>query len=378
MNAVLELLANKPRLLALGEPTHQENQLLYLRNELFQQLVMEEGYRTITLESDCLLGLVVADYVTSGVGELDDVMARGFSHEWGGLKGNRELVQWMRSYNETHAEQVRFAGFDGPLEISGPESPRHALTTLHTYLATWLDADLLPGTSDALDRLLGSDERWTDPATMYEPNQSIGQTPEAERLQLFAAQLTALVDTQTPYLIAASSREELNRARLYARTATGLLGYHYWMADTSPRRIARLLAQRDSMMAANLLDLVDRAPTLVFAHNSHLQREQSTMNMAGANHHWWSAGALVNAHLGQDYAFFATALGTMHHHEVGTPPADTVEGVLYAQDRQLVDPRTLAGALEPRVSPWFGYAALHPDHLSSIDGIVFVKDVHPS
>ncbi|WP_405063431.1 erythromycin esterase family protein [Kribbella sp. NBC_01505] len=377
MNAVLEMLSNKPRLLALGEPTHNENQLLYLRNELFQQLVAE-GYRTIALESDCLRGLVVDDYVTSGLGDLDEVMASGFSHEWGGLEGNRQLVQWMRAFNEGRSDQVRFAGFDGPLEISGPESPRHVLTTLHNYLATWLDADLLPGTSDALDDLLGSDERWTNPAVMYEPDQSIGQTPEAERLQLLAGHLTALVDTQTPYLLKASSREEWNRARLYARTATGLLRYHYWMADTSPSRIARLLAQRDLMMAANLLDLTDRSPTLVFAQNAHLQREESSMNMAGALHHWWSAGALVNAQLGEQYAFLATAIGTMHHHEVGTPPEDTIEGVLYAQDQQLIDPRTLTGPLKPRVSPWFGYAALHPDHLPSLDGIVFVKDVNPS
>ncbi|GAB3940256.1 erythromycin esterase family protein [Kribbella albertanoniae] len=375
---LLKLLANKPRLLALGEPTHLENDLLRLRNEVFRRLVEDEGYRTITVESDCLMGLVVDDYVTSGKGELDEVMARGFSHEWGGLAGNRELVEWMRTFNQGRVDQVRFAGFDGPLETSSPAGPRPVLTTLHAYLANWLDADLLPCTSDALDDLLGSDDRWTNPATMMDPTQSIGQTADAERLQLIAGDLAVLVDTQTPYLIAASSREDWQRARLYARTATGLLRYHYWMADQSDRRIARLLAQRDSMMAANLLDLVDRGPTLVFAHNGHLQREKSSMNMAGANHEWWSAGALVNAHLGAQYAFFATALGTMQHREVGTPPAGTIEGVLYAQDQQLIDPRTLNASLKPRVSPWFGYAALQPNHLPSIDGIVFLKDVNPS
>ncbi|MET7281849.1 erythromycin esterase family protein [Kribbella sp. NPDC005582] len=378
MNAFLGMLANKPRLLGLGEPTHLENDLLRLRNEAFRQLVEEEGYRTIAVESDCLMGLVVDDYVTSGVGELDEVMAQGFSHEWGGLAGNRELVQWMQEFNEGRVDQVRFAGFDGPLETSAPASPRPVLTTLHAYLATWLDADLLPCTADALDALLGSDERWTNPATMMDPTQSIGRTADAERLQLIAGDLTALVDTQTPYLIAKTSREDWQRARLYARTASGLLRYHYWMADQSDRRIARLLAQRDSMMAANLLDLVDRGPTLVFAHNAHLQREMSSMHMAGANREWWSAGALVSAHLGEQYAFFATALGTMRHHEVDTPPADTIEGVLYEQDQQLIDPRTLTGSLQARVSPWYGYATLDPAHLPSIDGIVFVKDISPS
>ena len=77
----------RPRLLALGEPTHGEDTLLDLRNELFRQLVEQQGYRTIAIESDCLRGLIVDDYVTSGAGNLDDVMEHGFSHELGRVRG---------------------------------------------------------------------------------------------------------------------------------------------------------------------------------------------------------------------------------------------------------------------------------------------------
>jgi hypothetical protein len=45
--AVLGLLTTRPRLLALGEPTHGEDALLDLRNDLFRHLVEQEGYRTI-------------------------------------------------------------------------------------------------------------------------------------------------------------------------------------------------------------------------------------------------------------------------------------------------------------------------------------------
>ena len=120
------LLPARPRLLALGEPTHGEDVLLDLRNDLFRQLVEQEGYRTIAIESDCMMGLVVDDYVTSGTGILDEVMGRGFSHGWGASAANRELVRWMRAYNDGRpvSERLRFAGFDGPLEITGAASPR--------------------------------------------------------------------------------------------------------------------------------------------------------------------------------------------------------------------------------------------------------------
>jgi erythromycin esterase-like protein len=377
--AVRRLLPTMPRLLALGEPTHGEDVLLEVRNDLFRQLVEQESYRRIALESDCLMGLVVDAYVTSGAGTLDDVMERGFSHEWGAFAGNRELVRWMRAYNDGRpaSQQVRFAGFDGPLEITGAASPRQALTALHTYLAARVDADLLPCTADTLDRLLGADDRWTEPAAMMDPSRSAGQTPDARTLRLLADDLVALLDAHMPHLIATSTPEGWHRVRLYGRTATGLLRYHFRMADTSPGRLATLLGVRDSMMAANLMALAEQGPTLVHAHNGHLQRDRSSMRMGGAALEWWSAGAIVDAHLGQGYAFLATALGTIRHHGVDTPPPGTVEGLLYAlpQERCLVDPAALADAAPvPRVSPWYGYAPLDPAHLARVDGIVFVKD----
>jgi erythromycin esterase-like protein len=384
---VMGLLPARPRLLALGEPAHGEDVLLELRNDLFRQLVEQEGYRTIAIESDCMMGLVVDDYVTSGTGTLDDVMERGFSHGFGASAANRELVRWMRAYNDGQpaSQQLRFAGFDGPLEITGAASPRQALTTLHAYLTTWAGTDLLPCTAGTLDRLLGADDQWTNPAAMMDPSQSVGQTPDAKRLRLLADDLVALLGAQTPHLIAASSREDWHRARLYGRTATGLLRYHFWMADTSPGRMARLLALRDSMMAANLLALAERGPALVNAHNGHLQRDKSTMRMGDLPLEWWSAGAIVSARLGDGYAFLATALGTIRHQGVDAPPPDTIEGLLYAlpQQRCLVDPRRLAAALAgatpaPRVSPWYGYSPLDPAHLASNDGIVFVKDARRS
>ncbi|MGI5392642.1 erythromycin esterase family protein [Streptomyces sp. CA-251251] len=382
--AVVGLLPARPRVLALGEPTHGEDALLALRNDLFRRLVEEEGYRTIAVESDCLRGLVVDAHVTSGAGTLDEVVERGFSHEWGAYPGNRELVRWMRAYNDGRpaADRIRFAGIDGPLEITGAASPRRALTALHGCLAARVDAHLLPCTAETLDRLLGPDERWTEPAAMTDPARSFGRSAEAAELRLLADDLVSLLDVQAPRLLAHGPRDDWERARLHGRTATGLLRYHHWMADTSPARMNRLLSVRDHMMAGNLLALASRGPVLVHAHNSHLQREKSSMRMWQGPVEWWSAGALVSARLGDEYAFLATALGTLRHRGVDAPPPDTLEGLLYAlpEDPRLVDPRRLADALgeprpAPRVSPWFGYAPLDPEHLAAVDGIVFVKDV---
>ncbi|MFD8250869.1 erythromycin esterase family protein [Streptomyces werraensis] len=384
-SAVTELLPARPRVLALGEPTHGEDSLLDLRNALFRELVEEQGYRTIVLESDCLRALTVDAYVTSGEGSLDDVMERGFSHGWGGSRANRELVRWMRDFNGNRPadDHVRFAGMDGPLEITGAESPRQALTALHEHLAAHVDAELLPCTADRLDDLLGADPPWTNEAAMTDPSRSIGRTPQARELRLLADDMVTLLETQAPHLAAVSSPNDRDRAHLYGRTAVGLLRYHSWTADTSPARMARLLATRDEMMAGNLLALAARGPVLVHAHNSHLQRDKSAMSMWGHSRvEWWSAGALVSTRLGDQYAHLATALGTMRHHGVDAPPPDTVEGILHAspEPHYVIDAARLDAAARhipavPRVSPYFGYAPLDPSHLPRIDGVVFVRDV---
>ncbi|MEV5595295.1 erythromycin esterase family protein [Streptomyces sp. NPDC052496] len=382
--AVMELLPARPRLLALGEPTHGEDTLLELRNDLFRQLVEQEGYRTIAIESDCMAGLVVDAHVTSGAGTLDEVMERGFSHGFGASAANRALVRWMRDFNDGRpaAEQVRFAGFDGPLEVTGAAAPRQALTALHGYLAAQVDPDLLPCTAETLDRLLGSDDRWTEPAAMLDPSRSMGRSAEARELRLHADDLLALLHAHTPHLIAETSREDWDRACLYGRTATGLLRYHFWMADTSPGRLTQLLGIRDQMMADNLLALAERGPALIHAHNGHLQRDKSSLRMGELPLEWWSAGSIVSARLGEEYAFLATAVGTLRHHGVADPPADTLEGLLYAlpEDRCIVDPRRLTadlGDARPalRISPYFGYAPLDPAHLAGYDGIAFVRDL---
>jgi erythromycin esterase-like protein len=394
----LDGLPRRPRVLGLGEPTHLAEELPLLRNRVFEQLVEREGYRSIVLESDCLAALVVDDYVAGGPGELDGVMAAGFSHGWGAAPSNRELVAWMRRWNAHHDpdDRLRFAGFDAPTELTSAPSPRAALLAVHGFLAAHVDPDLLAVDAGTIERLAGDDDRWARPEAMMDPAESIGATPEAARLRLLAEELVGLVESESPHLVAATSPAAWSRARLHARTAAGLLRYHAAMAQQSPRRMSRLSGRRDAMMAANLLALVeeevDRGPTLLFAHNSHLQREASSMQLDWGPFteamRWWSAGAIAATRLGQRYAWVAMTVGRGPERGLGAPAPDTVEGELDAlgPGPVLVDARRFAAALRaagrrpvPRrdTTTERGYSGLDPAHLSGIAGLVHVERIGP-
>lgn len=368
-----ELLAARPEppaLLALGEPTHGIETFPLLRNEILGHLV-ERGYRSIVLETDVFAASIVDDYIAGATAEIDTVLATGFSHGFGAVPGNRELVEWLRAHNAGRARQdrVRFYGFDAPTEYSGAPSPRRALSSVIEYLP----AALRPESVNELDALLGEDTDWTNPAAMFDPAASIGDSDRARALRIVADDLASTLRRAAPDLHRADQTGYAH-AVAHARTAQSLLRYHAAMASPAPDRIATLVSLRTEMMAENLLAIVAqeqrRGPSLVFAHNLHLQRTQSDGEDKVS---WGNAGALVALTLGEHYAFLATDA------KPDSDP-DTLQGMLAdATTRCALFPTpALRAALPPSIGPGEpilpGHIPLTPAQLDGADAVIFIAD----
>jgi erythromycin esterase-like protein len=382
----LDSLPARPRLLALGEPTHGIDGLPRQRNRIFEHLVRHEGYRSIAVESDCLGGLIVDDFICGRTDSLGEAMKLGFSHGLGESEANTELVEWMAEQNRSREpeDKLRFYGFDAPTEMMYAFSPRAALLALHDFLDAHLDA--VPHRRDTIDALLGEDDRWTNPDAAMDPAQSVGGSQDVARLRLIADDLGAQLVSQMPHLVAATSRDDWWRAALRARAAAGLLRYHAAMADGSPERFGWLMRLRDAMMAENLLDIAARearrGPTLVFAHNAHLQKDESSWDSMVGLFTWWSAGAIAAVPLGDEYAVLAMAFGEAPERGLAIPAPETVEGALAAlpADGYVFTAKRLAdavGGAAPRTdhSPEQGYAPLDSGHLGGFDGVLFLREV---
>ncbi|MFJ1455664.1 erythromycin esterase family protein [Nocardia sp. N2S4-5] len=368
--AVDELLAARtepPALFALGEPTHGIEAFPLLRNELLAHLV-ERGYRSILLEINIFAASVVDDYVAGAAGDIETVLATGFSHGFGAVPGNKALVEWLRAYNAGRGPQdrIRFHGFDAPLETAAAPSPRHALSALADYLP----AALRPASARDLEELLGADADWTNEAAAFDATASIGDSDRARALRIVADDLASAVHRAAAGLRAADP-DGYDRAVAHARTAQGLLRFHAAMADPAPDRVATMFSMRTEMMAENLLAIVTeerrRGPSLVFAHNMHLQPAP-----AGAAS-WDSAGAIVRLSLGERYLFVATDANP--HSESGTlqgilAEATTRRALFPARELRAALP-SAAAAGEPIVR---GHIPLRPADLDAADAVVFIGD----
>jgi erythromycin esterase-like protein len=358
-SALDDLLAARPTVLALGEPTHGIAAFPLLRNDILEHLV-GRGFRSVILETDYFAAAIVDDYVTGAALDLDTVLATGFSHGFGAVPGNRELVEWLREHNSRCAprDQVRFRGFDAPTEYAFAPSPRRALSFV---------ADYLSASVPDLDALLGDDADWTNEAAMYDPAASIGGSDRARALRIVADDLASAVRRAAPALRAADpSRYDL--ALAHARTALGLLRYHAAMASPVPDRMETLFSLRAEMMADNLLAIVaqESSPCLVFAHNQILQRTHGDAK-------WASAGALIALDLGERYVVVTTDANPAS--EVGT-----LQGTLAgATTRRALFPTPALRAALPRtiragkpILP--GHLPLEPADLEASDAVIFVAD----
>lgn len=372
---ITDLAVPARELLALGEPAHGEPAFPLVRNELFARLA-GLGFRSIALETDRAAALAVDGLVrgeeTAG---LDAVMREGFSHGLGELGATRQLVVWMREYNRGRppGERLALHGFDTPVEMVSAPSPRRHLEHARDFLG--LDLDIAA--------LTGDDERWSRTEAVMDAAASPGATAEAVRLRAVADDMLTELYARAPELVAASSHRAWSAARIRLGAALDLLRYHRSAAEPLEpgARTSRMLGVRDAAMARNLLDIREaerhRGPTLVYAHNRHLQGNPSRWNLAGMDLVWSGAGSILRALLGGRYSFVAGSLGRSDALRLRAPEPGTHEAFLDGR----VGTWGLTGAATDAAArvrtdpvPAQGYFPLDGETLAAADAVLHIRD----
>jgi len=336
IDKVIASLGDSVELLGFGEALHGGKDILMLRNRLFQRLVEEHGYSAIAIESSFPRARVVNEHVAGrGPASYEAVQDTGFSHGFGRLDANRELVEWMRRYNGdlSHRVKLQFYGFDSPTEMTSTDSPRQGLHFVLDYLAS-IDSASGEEHRQRIDTLLGPDSNWENPAAMMDPTQSVGLSPAATALRIETEELISELRARRPGLVAKSDENRYLEALQFASEARQLLNYHAELARKSDKRVSRLLGIRDALMADNMAYIVSRergrGKVLVFAHNSHLQRGKSQWQLGADLQTWWPVGSRLNEMFGPRYAVIGSAVGVSDANGIGKPEPGTLENRLIA------------------------------------------------
>lgn len=333
IDKVIASLDDSVELLGLGEALHGGEDILMLRNRLFKRLVEKHGYTAIAIESSFPKARVVNDYVNGrGPSSYEEMQEIGFSHNFGQLEANRELMEWMQEYNAdpSHHVKLQFYGFDSPTEMTYSDSPRQVLYFVLDYLAS-IDNTLGKEYRERIDELLGQDADWENPDAMMDPAKSIGLSPAATALRIEIEDLISELHVRRPELVAKSDENHYLEAVQYATVARQLLNYHATLARKSEpgKRIIDGLGIRDMMMADNLKYIVShergRGKVLAFAHNSHLKYGNVEWQLGTELLTWWPAGSHLKEMFGPRYTSIGSAVRISDANGISQPEEGTLE-----------------------------------------------------
>ncbi len=325
------------KLLGFGEALHGGEEILRLRNRLFQRLVETYGFSAIAIESSFPRAHITNEYVLGhGPKSFEEIQDTGFGQDFGKLEANRELVEWMKEYNAspTHKTKLRFYGLDIPTGTIGIASPRQALNFVLDYLSS-IDKEKTEKQRERIEKLLGQDVDWENPEAHMDPAKSIGLSPNAATLRIETEDLVSELEARRPELTAKTDRDSFLEALQHARVSRGLLNFHASMARPSGSYAERL-GIRDMLQADNLLYMIsreeNRGKVFAFAHNSHLKRGTAEWQIGSDIVIWWPAGSQLSEILGEGYGVIGTGLGVSDENGIGKPEEGALEALLTATE----------------------------------------------
>lgn len=324
------------RVVAMGEAIHGAREFQQFKVRMFEFLAEKLGFTVFAIEAPWAASLAANRYVLNGEGTPDSALAG--QANWWQTADVRDLLQWMRRYNQdqSHARKLKFLGFDmmdpGPSEAGVRE-----------YLRK-VDPVWEKKAGQAFDVLGHYGENATYEHAAPEVKQRTRDT------------LTALLDrfdAEKDDYIRRSSRQEWVMARQYmalVRQAEAKI------ADSGDGG----RAARDRAMAENVKWMLDQEPAgtriMLWAHNAHVASDGSQHEPMGEYLRSMYGPEFVNMGFvfgrGSFRAFDMTN-NQEAEFTLGDPPAGSVDATLAAlgMPRFAADLRNLPHG---PVADWFG------------------------
>lgn len=314
--APFEKLVRRVTVVGIGEATHGSREFGDLRLRLTRHLVERLGYRVVALEGSASR-LALLDRYTRGRIANRDSVTRVLEFGWIGRRTLRDLVAWVRQWNDAHpADLVHLVGLD-------PQDNELARRDLYRLIAA--------AYPEALERyrVIEGELAVADSQTWVFGNSGVDSSARH-----FLQQMNTRLAADVPLL-----RRQFDSSLVGAGVEAARLLFQF--ADFNVRERDGWPRSRDWHMTTNLLGALERLPgtkAVYWAHNAHVAAPLD--RTAGAR----PMGAWLRATLGCGYGAVAVTFDAggfvaqipndpeddLAVSELPSAPDETIEGVLRA------------------------------------------------
>jgi erythromycin esterase len=107
----LQQAIGKARMVALGENSHGSGTTFRLKQQLVQFLVEQMHFNILALETPAPEAELINRYVLGKGGSQQEVVSALYLKSWQ-TSEVLGVIEWMKTYNQTHEQKIQFKGFD--------------------------------------------------------------------------------------------------------------------------------------------------------------------------------------------------------------------------------------------------------------------------
>jgi len=107
----IKALIGDARVVSLGEATHGSREIFQMKHRLLEFLATEMGFTLFSIEANLPEAFRLNDYVLRGAGDCDQLIGGMYFWTWN-TREVKDMVEWMRRFNQQGSRRVEFTGFD--------------------------------------------------------------------------------------------------------------------------------------------------------------------------------------------------------------------------------------------------------------------------
>ncbi len=343
------------RIVSLGEAAHMNRDFYQMKHRIVEFLVNEMGFNVIAIEGTFAGGMELNEYIQTGKGDPQRALGALSYPAWN-TEEILDMVVWMREYNATHENKIKFYGFDVKPACGSAK-------VVYDYLQK-------TGAIDEYDQLLS---RMMNPWIMSRLTDEFKKDPSGINVKL--KNLVEHMETISPDSVS-NDIKEWELAIQHARVLRQYVNFY------SKSSISQATEFRDKSMAENVRWIMDYEPgakAILWAANPHISKFPSSGTM----------GCCLSDIYGDDIVIigmlrnrkFASeqekADGANYPIDIGGRREGTLEDTLGRAGLQnaLVDFRFLPEGLVSDYfnSPISGNAGINIEYPLAYDAVIFIE-----